>query len=203
MIITDDEITEIIRLAQVHRLMLDRCTNPKTASYPNYGGRGIYICEEWLDRVEFIRWSMANGSAKGLHIDRIDNDGPYAPWNCRYVTPTVNMNNRRPGRRPGKKIAEIFGETRTLAEWAKDSRCVVSYSTLRRRIDDFGWFPEEALTVKNKKNRKSRICSQGHPLTPDNVYVRGNGYEICKICAKTQAKKTYDAISKIRIERSK
>lgn len=184
-------IHEIIRLGQVHHLMLLRCTNPKNSSYKNYGGRGIYICDDWLDVANFVKWSLDNGSAKGLHIDRIDNNGPYAPWNCRYVTPAVNMTNKRPGIRPGKKIAEAFGEIKTLTEWSKDSRCVVAYGTLRRRIDKFGWPPEEALTIKNKKDRPNRVCANGHPLIPDNIYHRGNGYDICKICAKEQAKEHY------------
>lgn len=73
-----------------------RCYNEKTKAYKNYGGRGIYMVEEWLCDVEkFASWCLENGWQKGLQIDRIDNDGPYAPWNCRFVTRRTNCRNKR------------------------------------------------------------------------------------------------------------
>ena len=81
-------------LHHVWRGMKDRCYKPSCESYYRYGGRGIIIEEPWLsDYSSFHTWSLANGWAPGLQIDRRDNDGPYAPWNCRYVTPEINSNN--------------------------------------------------------------------------------------------------------------
>jgi hypothetical protein len=75
--------------------MVTRCTNPKSSHWHRYGGRGIRVCDEWLnDPAAFVRWGMENGYAPGLQIDRIDNDGNYEPGNCRFVTPKVNVNNR-------------------------------------------------------------------------------------------------------------
>jgi hypothetical protein len=77
--------------------MKQRCYNPNTRQFDDYGGRGIYICDEWLNSFQaFAEWAERNGYAAGLQIDRRDNDGPYAPWNCRFVTPAVNQKNRRP-----------------------------------------------------------------------------------------------------------
>lgn len=74
--------------------MKGRCCNAKHRSYPRYGGRGIHICQEWLTGFEtFHGWALANGYRQGLQLDRIDNDGPYSPENCRWVTPAVNMQN--------------------------------------------------------------------------------------------------------------
>ena len=64
--------------------------------YPNYGGRGITICDEWLsDSEQFVAWALANDYAEGLEIDRIDNDGHYAPESCRFVPYKHNVRNRR------------------------------------------------------------------------------------------------------------
>lgn len=73
-----------------------RCYNPKNQAYKNYGGRGIYVCDEWFNSLPvFYEWCMRNGWEEGLHIDRINNSGNYEPSNCRITTPQINSNNRR------------------------------------------------------------------------------------------------------------
>ena len=74
-----------------------RILNSKNKDYINYGGRGITICDEWLDIHNFYNWAMSNGyeENKGLSIDRIDNDRNYEPSNCRWVTPTIQSRNKR------------------------------------------------------------------------------------------------------------
>lgn len=72
-----------------------RCYNPNGINYHRYGGRGITICDEWLNSLEvFATWALNNGWKKGLQIDRIDNDGNYEPNNCRFVTSAVNNQNK-------------------------------------------------------------------------------------------------------------
>lgn len=84
-------------LFTVWKRMIDRCYNKKHKGYKNYGERGITICKEWLNNpTKFVEWGMANGWTKGLQIDREDNEGNYEPANCRFVTPLVNLMNRRP-----------------------------------------------------------------------------------------------------------
>lgn len=75
--------------------MLNRCYNPADTSYSNYGGRGIFVCEEWHDPINFCTWAAKSGWAEGLQIDRRDNDREYSPDNCRFVTPLVNSHNKR------------------------------------------------------------------------------------------------------------
>ena len=91
-------------LYNVWKSMKDRCYREKCKSYPNYGGRGITVCDEWKqDYKSFYDWSMANGYREEqtiggvniLSIDRIDNDGNYGPDNCRWVTSDVQAMNRR------------------------------------------------------------------------------------------------------------
>ena len=84
------------KLYGVLRAMINRCCNEKNPSYKDYGGRGIIVCDEWLnDSMSFINWGFDNGWAKGLTIDREDNDGNYCPENCRFITKGENNKNRR------------------------------------------------------------------------------------------------------------
>src|SRR5262245_3167077 len=88
--------------------MKRRCNDPETVGYGNYGGRGITICREWSESVKaFIEWCLANGWKRGLTIDRKDNNGPYAPWNCRFITVKKNCNNKRTN-----TLLTAFGETK-------------------------------------------------------------------------------------------
>lgn len=83
-------------LYTVWRHMIQRCYNPTTAYFINYGKRGITVYEEWKPNpTKFIKWAESNGYAKGLQIDRENNDGNYCPTNCRFVSPSVNNCNRR------------------------------------------------------------------------------------------------------------
>lgn len=132
----------------IWRNIINRCTNPKIDCYPYYGGRGISLCEEWKDFANFQSWSFANGYTKERQIDRINNDGNYEPSNCRWVTQIENRRNRG-----DVKFFVAFGESKMLIEWAADPRCVVSFRTLRARIDPLGWDAEKAITTPVQRNQ--------------------------------------------------
>lgn len=77
------------------RKMVARCSDESDKDYPNYGARGITVCEEWLSYQSFYEWAISNGYEKGLTIDRIDNDFGYSPDNCRFVTIQKQERNKR------------------------------------------------------------------------------------------------------------
>lgn len=70
-------------LYKVWSAMTQRCENPKNKGYKNYGARGIKVCGEWHDFKTFYTWCISNGHAKGLSLERINNDRDYCPDNCK------------------------------------------------------------------------------------------------------------------------
>ena len=86
--------------------MKTRCINKRSKDYNRYGGRGITICDAWLnDFVEFREWALKNGYSDDLSIDRSDVNGDYTPDNCRWVTAKEQARNRRNAKQKGANEA--------------------------------------------------------------------------------------------------
>jgi hypothetical protein len=115
-----------------------RCTNPSNPAFPNYGGRGIKMDEGWQASFVAFRDAVGDRPTPKHTIDRIDNDGPYAPGNVRWVSREVQARNRRTNR-----LITANGITRTLAEWIALSG--LAATTVERRLKR-GWPPQEAVT---------------------------------------------------------
>jgi len=83
-------------LYHIYSVMKQRCLNPNNKAYPEWGGRGIVICEEWENNfIAFYKWAINNGFNHGLVLDREDNDGNYSPENCRWINDFISKQNTR------------------------------------------------------------------------------------------------------------
>ena len=105
------------RIYRVWHGMKTRCYWKKSINYPDYGGRGITVCEEWKNSFSaFYLWAIANGYNDNLFLDRIDNNGNYCPQNCKWSTRDEQANNKR-----NNTSVEINGVTMNITQWAKVS----------------------------------------------------------------------------------
>ena len=121
--------------------MKQRCYNPNSKSYADYGARGIKICQEWQDDfMNFYNWAMANGYKEGLTIDRIDVNGNYEPNNCRWIALSMQSDNRR-----DTVYIEYKGHRYTRKEFSIKFK--INYWTLRYRISK--GLPIDDLIDKN------------------------------------------------------
>lgn len=124
--------------------IIQRCCNPKTKNYHNYGGRGIQLYDEWRKSFgTFEKYCIDNGWEHGLQVDRIDNNKGYFPDNIRFVTVSQNARNKRTNH-----MLTFNGETKCQIEWCEIFG--IKPSTLWRRLNS-GWNIEEALTKPTQK----------------------------------------------------
>jgi hypothetical protein len=100
------------------RGMVQRCTNPNSANYSNYGDRGITVCEYYR---EFGNWyADMLDRPSGMTLDRVDNNGNYEPGNLQWATPAMQVANRRPRKRKRRRasLADIQAYAAALARAA-------------------------------------------------------------------------------------
>lgn len=138
--------------------MRRRCYNKSDDNYKWYGGKGITICDEWLESpYSFVKWAWNNGYKDGLTIDRIDSDGPYSPENCRWVT--LENNSRY---KSTTNIYSVNGLSMTGREWS--SFLGVGMNLINTYVRKYGevetcnfikWFLDHPEIKGNVKSRTS------------------------------------------------
>lgn len=131
--------------------MKDRCLNTDYHAYKDYGGRGITICERWLDEENGISnfvEDMGKRPSSKYTLDRIDNNGNYEPKNCRWATKKEQSRNRR-----SNVLFRYNNEEKCAAEWCEQLK--MPKSTFFNRLKR-GWSIERTLMepVREKKNKK-------------------------------------------------
>ena len=156
--------------------MKNRCYNKKNKSYKRYGGRGITVCNEWLNFAQFRDWSIKNGyeENKGLSIDRINNNGNYEPSNCRWVNSFVQANNKR----NNHKVI-INDNEYSLNQLERLTG--MDHRLIGRRLKD-GWEINTILETKPIKGRNQN----GIPPTTEDIIARikelyGEDYDCSKV----------------------
>lgn len=135
------------KIYDVWNSMRLRCTKPSQSCYPNYGGRGIKVCERWMNSFENFFADMGSTYQEGLSLDRIDVDGDYTPENCRWSTWEEQMRNTRKN-----KLFTINGATKNLSAWIEETE--VKSSTVRQRYYAYGWDIEKALFTPTGGTRR-------------------------------------------------
>lgn len=131
------------KLYNVYRNIKYRCYNSNCHIYKNYGGKGVKVCDDWLnDFMSFYNWAHSNGYQEGLSIDRIDVNGDYEPSNCRWSDNTTQANNRS-----NTIYLTHNNKTQSLSTWAKELS--IPYATVYSRFSK----GEETSSILRKKNK--------------------------------------------------
>ena len=130
---------------RVWRGMRERCLNPKLKGYPNYGGKGIQVCERWMTFENFLA-DMGRRPSSKYTLERINNNGNYEPTNCRWATMTEQQRNRSSNR-----LLTYQSKTQPAVVWAEEVG--VEYQTLMKRLEA-GWDVGRALSVPSKRQRR-------------------------------------------------
>lgn len=136
--------------------MRQRCYYEKSIGFANYGGRGISVCERWVDSFENFYADMGDRPPKHT-LDRINPDGHYEPGNCRWITSKEQNRNRR-----DNKTFEYQGKQRTIPEIAE--MVGIKESTLRRRLYSHGYTLEDAVSVPVRLGGYSRERARLHAI---------------------------------------
>lgn len=140
---------------QTWKAMIRRCYGVTGKDYPAYGGRGIFVCSEW--RFSFSAFLEDMGERpQGTSLDRIDNDGPYSPDNCRWATPAQQCANKR-----NNVLVTRNGKTQTAAQWERELG--FSRGTIRQRIRVSKYTGERLFSPRQNTGRASTHLSL--PLT--------------------------------------
>lgn len=145
------------RIQRIHSGILSRCRSKTHKQYEDYGGRGIIVCDQWQGAtgLQTFLADMGYPPSSKHSIDRIDNDGPYSPENCRWATDKVQTRNTRQNH-----FIEYNGERLCITEWAE--KYGLHPSCLRSRILHLGWDFERAIStpsagrpIGTKENRSA------------------------------------------------
>ena len=136
-------------LYNVYRTMINRCYLPSARCYQRYGGRGITVCDRWRESFETFYADMGD-RPKGMTIDRIDNNGPYSPDNCRWATMKEQNQNRRDVVR-----YEHDGMFLSAAELATIAG--IPYATMYRRLTVAKMSPAEAIERPHQWHPKHKV----------------------------------------------
>ena len=159
-------IKENMRLYRIYHSMKARCYNKNEPRYKDYGGRGISICDEWLESFDiFADWALENGYSDNLTIDRIDVNGNYEPNNCRWITLREQTMNKR------TTVWVVYRGERVKLKELCDSKGL-NYNTIHHRIKRGCFQADDIIDVPIKSGETLADRSRAHGLLPGTVHAR-------------------------------
>ena len=130
--------------------MKQRCFNPNHKRYSDYGGRGITVCDRWLNSFENFFADMGTKPSPKHSLDRIDNDGDYSAENCRWATKAEQQNNQR----NNKPLITIGKETYTIVQW--ENKMGYGARVIQGRLN-LGWSEYKAVMTPVKQYKKKLL----------------------------------------------
>jgi hypothetical protein len=133
---------------RVWKHVIKRCTNRNAKEWPNYGGRGITVCDQWRNDFAAFLADAGKRPSDEHTLDRINNDGNYEPGNVRWTTRKQQNLNKRTNR-----IVTFNGVTQTVTEHASTAHAKklgLGPDVVLDRLNKLGWSVERALTAKNR-----------------------------------------------------
>jgi len=135
--------------------MKTRCFNPRSNRYGRYGARGIIVCERWRDNFRAFLSDMGP-CPPGMTIDRMDNDGPYSPDNCRWATNVQQLRNYSRNR-----MLTLNGRTQCMSSWGRELG--IDPDRIQARLAS-GWSTERALLPGPQKRQRKDHAATALPL---------------------------------------
>lgn len=164
--------------------IIGRCNNPNMIRYERYGGRGIKVCDEWLNGfLYFYKWAIENGYEEGLSIERVNVNGNYEPSNCIFIPIGKQSSNTTRNIRITHN-----GETKLFMEWCK--KLGIRETTIISRVKQRKISYYDALFNYSpyQKNDKTH-CKNGHEYKDGSYFINKEGYRVCNECYKKSREK--------------
>lgn len=141
----------------VYSRMIQRCYNEKNPAFQDYGARGIRVVDRWLESFDNFLEDMGPRPSAKHSIERKNNDGPYAAWNCVWATDLEQNRNTRQN-----VVLTVNGKSQCLSQWAEDMG--VSRTLIRDRLR-LGWSHSDAVLIPEKTIRHGlTACGETHTV---------------------------------------
>jgi hypothetical protein len=137
--------------------MKARCLDPRDKNFSRYGGRGIKVCQRWLDSYDDFFKDVGARPTTTHQLDRINNDGNYEPGNVRWATPQVQSSNKRTNVRP-----DHDGKSLTIAEWSRLTG--LKQGLIHQRVFRDEWDVARALTTPPSLTKRT-VTFKGETLS--------------------------------------